>query len=93
MPLAMVDQYRTNLRRLRGIVFDVGRRDQFTHILLTNRAFSAALGRNGIEHSFEEYEGDHNEKVPDRIETRLLPFFSRVLEFGEWSMDRSPRQK
>src|SRR5262249_32339377 len=32
MPLAMVDQYWTNLQRLRAIAFDVGRRDQFTHI-------------------------------------------------------------
>jgi hypothetical protein len=83
MPLAMVDQYRTNLARLRGIAFDVGKRDPFTHIPPTNRAFSEALKRNGIKHTFEEYGGDHNEKVPGRIETKLLPFFSRVLEFRE----------
>ena len=82
MPVAMVDQYRTNLRRLRGLAFDVGKRDQFTHIPPTNRAFSAALRRNGIGHTFEEYDGDHNERVPDRIEEKLLPFFSRVLESG-----------
>jgi hypothetical protein len=82
MPVAMVDQYRTNLRRLRGIAFDVGTRDQFTHIPPTNRAFAAALKRNGIPYSFEEYDGDHNDKAPHRIEAKLLPFFSRVLEFG-----------
>src|SRR5262249_30253685 len=63
MPVAMVDQYRTNLRRLRGLAFDVGRRDPFAHIAPTNRAFSAALRRNGIEHTFEEYDGDHNDQV------------------------------
>jgi S-formylglutathione hydrolase FrmB len=83
MPLAMVDQYRSNLRRLRGIAFDVGRRDQFSHIPPTNRAFAAALKRNGIEHHFEEYDGDHNDQAPHRIEARLLPFFSRTLDFGQ----------
>ena len=82
MPVAMVDQYRTNLRRLRAIGFDVGKRDQFTHIPPTNRELAAALKRNGIKHSFEEYEGDHNDGVPGRIEAHLLPFFSRALEFG-----------
>ena len=88
MPVAMVDQYRTHLKRLRGISFDVGKRDQFTHIPPTNRAFSEALKRNGIEHTFEEYDGDHNNKAPIRIETKLLPFFSRVLEFGEEPKER-----
>jgi S-formylglutathione hydrolase FrmB len=85
MPVVMVDQYRTNLKRLRAIAFDVGRRDQFSHIPPTNRAFSAALKRNGIAHTFEEYDGDHNDKAPLRIEANVLPFFSRVLDFGEES--------
>jgi S-formylglutathione hydrolase FrmB len=79
MPVNMVDQYRSNLARLRGIAFDVGTRDQFSHIPLTNRALSKALGRNRIAHTFEEYDGDHNERVPERIETKALPFLSRVL--------------
>src|SRR5262249_16624176 len=92
MPLAMVDQYRTNLKRLRAIAFDVGRRDQFTHILPTNRAFAAALTRNGMAHPFGEYDGDHNDRAPLRIEANLLPFFSRVLDFGEESQDQSTGQ-
>jgi S-formylglutathione hydrolase FrmB len=79
LPVNMVDQYRCNLARLRGIAFDVGRRDQFTHIRLTNRAFAAALSRNHVPHTFEEYDGDHNDGVPERIETNALPFLSRVL--------------
>jgi hypothetical protein len=90
MPVAMVDQYRTNLKRLRALAFDVGRRDQFTHIPPTNRAFSAALKRNGIAHTFEDYDGDHNDKAPLRIEANLLPFFSRVLDFGDESKDQPP---
>jgi S-formylglutathione hydrolase FrmB len=81
MPVAMADQYRSNLVRLRGIAFDVGSRDQFPHIPLTNREFARALRRNGIAHTFEEHDGDHNSRAAERMETRLLPFFSRVLAF------------
>jgi S-formylglutathione hydrolase FrmB len=81
MPVAMVDQYRSNLARLRGIAFDVGTRDQFPHIPLGTRALAAALRRNGIRYTYEEYDGDHNEHVPRRIEVKLLPFFSRTLAF------------
>ncbi len=92
MPVAMADQYRANLRRLRAIGFDVGKRDQFTHIPISNRAFAAALRRNGIAHTFEEYDGDHNDRVPARIEAHLLPFLSRALEPGGTKV-RPPGQK
>lgn len=81
MPLAMVDQYRSNLGHLRGIAFDVGTQDQFAHIPLTSRALSQALRQNKINHTFKEYEGDHNNRVPERIGTEMLPFFSRTLQF------------
>jgi len=79
MPVAMVDQYRSQLTRLRGIAFDVGTKDDFSHIPLTCRALSSALERNGIKHTFEEYNGDHNSQAAIRIGSKLLPFFSRVL--------------
>jgi S-formylglutathione hydrolase FrmB len=80
MPVAMVDQYRSQLGRLRGIAFDVGTKDDFSHIPLTCRALSSALERNGIKHTFEEYDGDHNSQAAIRVGSKLLPFFSRVLE-------------
>jgi S-formylglutathione hydrolase FrmB len=86
MPVNMVDQYRTNLKRLRGLAFDVGRRDQFTHIPPTNRAFAAALDRNGVKHTFEEYDGDHNDQVPHRNGRKRCPS-SRA----SWSPGRSRR--
>jgi S-formylglutathione hydrolase FrmB len=79
MPVAMVDQYRSNLARLRAIAFDAGNRDQFTHIPLTCRQLSEALRRNGIQHRFEEYDGDHNDKVPARLEDKMLPVLSAAL--------------
>ena len=79
MPLGMLNRFATNLRQLRGIGFDVGTRDGFEHPA-SNRAFSAALTEAGISHVFEEYDGGHNDRIAERLETTVLPFFSEVLE-------------
>lgn len=78
-PMWMVDQYRANLLRIRGIAFDVGTKED---LLKPVRDFSAALNRNKIKHIFEEFDGDHIDKTAERIETRILPFFSETLEFS-----------
>jgi len=77
-PMWMVDQYRANLSRLRGIAFDVGKEED---LLESVRDFSRLLKRNKIQHTFEEFDGDHINKTAERIETRILPFFSRILVF------------
>jgi len=77
-PMWMVDQYRANLLRLRGIAFDVGTKEE---LLKSTRAFSDVLKSNKIQHTFEEFDGDHIDKTAERIETRIVPFFSRMLVF------------
>jgi poly(3-hydroxybutyrate) depolymerase len=52
------------------------------------RAISQALAGMGIAHIIEEYEGDHIDDLPGRVETRLLPFMARVLH-GELPQVRS----
>lgn len=79
MPLAMLDQYRSNLARLRAIAFDVGSQDEHSDIRAGARDFDAGLTRNGVAHRFEEYEGTHMSRIGERLETRALPFFSRAL--------------
>ncbi len=78
-PMWMVDQYRVNLMKLGGIAFDVGTKEE---LLKSIRGFSEKLKLNKIEHTFEEFEGDHIDKTAERIETRILPFFSQQLEFS-----------
>ena len=78
----MIDQNRGNLKRLRGIALDVGTRED---LLSSIRQFSGALKRNKIEHVFEEFDGDHIDKTAVRIETRIMPFFSRTLAFEQGS--------
>ena len=79
-PLAMIDQYISNLRRLRGIGFDAG--DQDRGIAGTVEDLHGVLTEYGTPHMFEIYEGDHVNGVAERIRTKMLPFFSRTLSFG-----------
>jgi S-formylglutathione hydrolase FrmB len=76
--LAMIDQYTTSLRRHKAIQFDVGLEDG---LLGVNQQLDALLTQAGIAHRFETYDGGHNNRVFERIETRVLPFFSANLRF------------
>lgn len=79
-PLAMLDQYVPNLRNYTAITLDVGTQD----ILMTsNRAFADRLRGYNIPHTFETYDGGHNDRVDQRLEQYLLPFFSKHLSFEE----------
>lgn len=83
LPVYMVEEYRGNLSKLRGLRFDSGYEDEFTHIPPTSRALSAALTAQGIDHVFEEYNGDHRNRFwgrNGRIATEVLPYFWRLLD-------------
>jgi S-formylglutathione hydrolase FrmB len=80
-PYDMVPRYRDKLRQLRGFVFDVGTSD--TLVPLSSQAvMDSALTRAGVAHTYETYDGDHVNRVGLRMVTRVLPFFSRTLDFG-----------
>ena len=82
MPLYLVDDLKANLQKLRGIYLDFGDQEQFSHIRITTRRFSTALSERNIAHGFEIYAGgDHENKIRQRMETRVLRFFSEVLSF------------
>jgi S-formylglutathione hydrolase len=75
-PLAMVDQYIGALRQLQ-IGFDVGNAD--TNIAANLTEMSRVLTSYQVQHKFEVYEGNHTNRIPERFETRVLPFFSRLF--------------
>ena len=82
MPLYMVEKHVADLKKLRGLRFDSGYEDEFTHIPPTSRALSAALTKLGVAHVFEEYNGDHRNRMMGpggRLATEILPYFSRLL--------------
>ena len=75
-PLAFVDQYVSNLKKYRAIRMDVGDQD---NLAAANKQMDEALTRLGVVHTFEVYEGTHGNRVKERFETKLLPFFSENL--------------
>lgn len=74
---ALLDQYTFNLRRYTAIQMDVGDQDS---LITTNQGLSEKFDTAGIKHTFLVYEGDHNNRVPDRVRDHVLPFFSRHLQ-------------
>jgi enterochelin esterase-like enzyme len=78
-PLVMIDQYVTNLKKYRAIMIDVGTQDGLAS---SNRQMDQILTNFGVKHTFEEYEGDHTNRVRERFELKVLPFFSNNLSFS-----------
>jgi S-formylglutathione hydrolase FrmB len=75
-PLVFVDQYVPALRSMRAIMIDIGDQDPFVG---TNRQIADALTRLDVPNTFEVYAGDHGNRIRERFETQVLPFFARQL--------------
>jgi S-formylglutathione hydrolase FrmB len=79
-PLAMVYQYVANLKKLHALALDAGAQDR--GIAETVRRLDDILTRFGVRHTSEIYDpGTHISRVEERIETDVLPFFSKNLAF------------
>ena len=78
-PLEMAPDFVANLRKL-SIAFDAGTTDGFKDIPIRANELDELLISLKVPHSFELYEGGHGDHISARIETKMLPFFSRVLE-------------
>jgi enterochelin esterase-like enzyme len=76
-PLAMIDQYVTNLKKYSAIMGEVGTQDG---LAAANRQLDQIFTDFGITHTFETYDGDHTNRVVERIEQKVLPFFSKNLK-------------
>lgn len=75
-PMEMLKSHKSELNKLNAIHFDCGTSGPF---IAPNRAFSDALKKQNINHVFEEFDGNHVNKLPIRIQSKALPFFSQVL--------------
>jgi S-formylglutathione hydrolase len=78
-PLAMIDQYIPSLKAYHAIAIDIGTEDG---LLATNKELEQVMTRFGVAHTYEEYEGDHTNRIAERIEMHVLPFFSNNLSFS-----------
>jgi hypothetical protein len=80
-PLATVHQHVPELRRYRAIAMDAGAQDR--GIAEATRRLHGILTTYGVEHDFEIYDpGDHIDRVDERVEQQVIPFFSRTLTFA-----------
>ena len=75
-PLAMIDQYVANLHRLRAIAIEVGTKDGLAP---ASKTLDEVLTLYKIAHTYETYDGDHINRVAERLETKVFRFFSETL--------------
>jgi enterochelin esterase-like enzyme len=76
-PLAMLDQYVPNMKKYSAIAIEIGLQDS---LLDSNKQLDEAMTKLGISHTFETFEGNHNNHIEDRFEGKVLPFFSKNLK-------------
>jgi S-formylglutathione hydrolase FrmB len=75
-PIDMVEKHVQALNSLYAIAIDIGTKDS---LLGQNRQLHEAMTRLRIPHGYEEYDGDHTDKVGERLERSVLFFFSKNL--------------
>jgi enterochelin esterase-like enzyme len=74
--ITMIHQHIPALKSLKAIGMEIGLQDG---LLTSNERMHDLLNAYGIKHSWETYEGDHGNRLGERIETRMVPFFSEHL--------------
>ena len=79
LPLDLLARDPAPYRRLCSIAIDAGTHDEIPSVTMGAEAFSRGLGDAGIPHAYTAFEGGHVDRVRDRFETVMLPFFARVL--------------
>ncbi len=77
--LSIVDQYIPNLKKLKAIGMDAGLQDR--GISESTKKLHELLDAYQVSHQYESYEGDHLNRIAERIQTKALPFFSKNLVF------------
>jgi enterochelin esterase-like enzyme len=77
---SLVHQYVPELKQYAAIGMEIGDGD---FLLNDNRHMDALLTGYGITHSFEIYEGDHVNRLPQRFEEHMLAFFTQHLRVDE----------
>lgn len=76
-PLVLLPQYLPALNGLEAFAMDIGDAD---FLLEGNAQFRAELDRFGVQYQFELYEGDHGNRIAERIRSHVLPFFAQHLD-------------
>jgi enterochelin esterase-like enzyme len=72
-PLETLEQHAASLDMYYAIGIEIGTRDTR---LASNRQLHETMTRLRIPHAYEEYDGDHTDKLGERMGRNVLPFFS-----------------
>jgi len=78
-PLVMVHQYVPNLKQFDAIAIDAGDKD-LPLLPEAVHALDGILRDYGIAHEAEIYQGDHVNRIEERLEKKVLPFFGKHLK-------------
>ena len=79
--LSVLDQYIFSLKKLSAIALDAGEQD--FGISGTTRELHERLENYDIDHFYESYQGDHLNKIAERIYQKVLPYFSKNLKTAD----------
>jgi S-formylglutathione hydrolase len=82
MPLNLINGHEYQLKSLAGLAIDFGYEDDFTHIPDTSIQFGRALLLLRVPVFIEGYHGDHNDQIPARVSSRVIPFIADHLVFA-----------
>ena len=80
LPIAHLAERVEALRSLRGLALDTAFDDEFAHIPIAAKAFSDSLVALEVPHVFEVYEGDHRNRMRERMATKILPWIDSRLQ-------------
>jgi hypothetical protein len=77
----MIRDHQADLKALSGWEIDYGYEDDFSHIPDTSRQFAERLLVLHIPVVIDGYHGDHNNRVPTRVGSRMIPYVAAHLVF------------
>ncbi len=77
-PIKTIPQNAASLQQYHAIGIDVGTKDSAA-LYGANVQLHGLLMTLNIRHVFEEYDGDHTNRIKERVEQKVLPYFARVL--------------
>jgi len=74
--------------RRESVAFDAGDADGFPEIPVNVRKLDLLLDSLSVQHTAEVYHGTHGSRIRARMESLVLPFFSRALHRSAQSLGR-----
>ena len=77
-PMSFVPRYAENLRKMH-IAFEAGTGDALKDIPISVTILDSLLTQLNVPHTAGLFEGDHMRPIRGRIESKVMPFFSKVL--------------